>query len=182
MTKLQRLQAAYDAAGEFQKNDYWQSIKRTIDQMNQALNHQTPKRRGRPPKTKIKELTADEILEHLDSQMSSVDLMMKDEFEKYNQKLTDAFLNAPTKPILEEAHEIIYGEREETYGDPGKNLRSIASFWSTYLSKEVTYQDVCNMMVLMKVARLMNTPSHRDSLVDIAGYTALQDRVNRDTP
>lgn len=83
-----------------------------------------------------------------------------------------------TKPILEEAHDVIYGEREQTYGDPGKNLRAIAEFWSTYLDHPVTYQDVCNMMVLMKVARLKNTPGHHDSLVDIAGYTALQDRVN----
>ena len=83
-----------------------------------------------------------------------------------------------TKPVLEQAHEVIYGDREATYGDPGKNLRSIADYWSTYLGKELTYRDVCNMMVLMKVARLGNSPDHQDSLVDICGYTALQDRVN----
>jgi hypothetical protein len=38
-------------------------------------------------------------------------------------------------------------------------------------------EDVALMMVLMKVARLCNTPDHRDSLVDICGYTALIERV-----
>lgn len=87
------------------------------------------------------------------------------------------------KPILEEAHEIIYGEREQTYGNPGKNLQAIADYWNTYLySKgvanfDLTYDDVCNMMVLLKVARLGNTPLHRDSMVDACGYLALADRV-----
>ncbi len=115
--------------------------------------NQTPKRRGRPPKDAFARIRISQI--------------------------TTEFGAADRKPILEEAHEVIYGDRECTYGDPGKNLRTIASMWSAYLDKEVTYRDVCNMMVLMKVARLKNTPDHRDSLVDIAGYTALQDRVNR---
>lgn len=91
------------------------------------------------------------------------------------------------KPILEEAHEVIYGDREATYGDPGKNLRTIAEYWATYLrSKDLigpddclTYDDVCNMMVLLKVARLGNTPLHHDSMVDACGYLALADRVSR---
>lgn len=88
------------------------------------------------------------------------------------------------KPILEEAHGIIYGEREQTYGDPGKNLRIIADYWNTYLISKgfdflegLDYDDVCNMMVLLKVARLGNTPLHRDSMVDACGYLALADRV-----
>lgn len=86
--------------------------------------------------------------------------------------------------ILDEANIIIYGEREQTYGDPGKNLRIIADYWNTYLIGKgfdflegLDYDDVCNMMVLVKLARLGNTPGHHDSLVDICGYTALQERV-----
>lgn len=123
--------------------------------------NQAPKRRGRPPKVTLEKALA-EIRSH-----------QRDRREVMND------VPIKPKPILEEAHETIYGDRECTYGDPSKNLRTIASMWSAYLDKEITYQDVCNMMVLMKVARLKNTPNHRDSLVDIAGYTALQDRVNR---
>jgi hypothetical protein len=37
--------------------------------------------------------------------------------------------------------------------------------------------DVAYMMVLLKMARLMQTPGHRDSLVDMAGYAATAARV-----
>ena len=90
----------------------------------------------------------------------------------------------PVKSILDTAKEVIYGDREATYGDPGKNLRVIADYWNTYLTAKgfdflegLDYDDVCNMMVLLKIARLGNTPGHLDSLVDICGYTALQERV-----
>lgn len=86
--------------------------------------------------------------------------------------------------ILDKANEIIYGDREATYGDPGKNLKVIADYWSTYLNAKygvalrLCAEDVCHMMTLLKVARLGNTPGHTDSLVDICGYTALVERVN----
>jgi hypothetical protein len=94
-----------------------------------------------------------------------------------------------TKPVLETAHEVIYGDREATYGDPGKNLRVIATYWETYLhsrglwneaSEGLTYDDVANMMVLLKIARLGNTPMHFDSMVDACGYMALADRIQRE--
>lgn len=94
-----------------------------------------------------------------------------------------------TTPILEEAHKVIYGDRENTYGDPGKNLRIIADYWNTYLISRgfdflegLDFDDVCNMMVLLKIARLGNTPLHHDSLVDAAGYLALADRVKNANP
>jgi hypothetical protein len=79
--------------------------------------------------------------------------------------------------ILEEAQSIIYGDREKTYGHPAKNLNNIAKYWSVYLDKKVTAQDVAIMMVLLKIARIMNQSDHRDSLVDSAGYLALIERI-----
>lgn len=87
-----------------------------------------------------------------------------------------------SKNILKEAEEIIYGDRENTYGHPAKNLVTIAALWKQYLyakynvTLNIDYQDVCNLMVLMKIARLCNSPTHRDSKVDICGYMALQER------
>jgi len=78
---------------------------------------------------------------------------------------------------------VIYGDREQTYGNPGKNLETIAAFWTHYLkarglaSGSLTYEDVAYLMVLLKVARLANTPMHRDSQVDACGYMALVERV-----
>lgn len=86
--------------------------------------------------------------------------------------------------VLNQAHTVIYGDREKTYGDPGKNLRVVADLWTTYLKARnnggevsVNAEDVCHMMTLLKIARLTNTPGHSDSLVDICGYTALVERL-----
>lgn len=79
--------------------------------------------------------------------------------------------------ILYEAQQVIYGDREQTYGSPDKNLQLIADLWSAYLEKTITVDHVCDMMILLKVARLKNQPEHRDSQVDICGYAALKERV-----
>lgn len=89
---------------------------------------------------------------------------------------------------LDEAKEIIFGDREQTYGDPAKNLTVIANYWEMYLrsrgmwnedSEGMFHYDVCRMMSLLKLARLGNSPEHRDSSVDMLGYEALADRVMR---
>lgn len=78
---------------------------------------------------------------------------------------------------LQTAHDIVHGDREKTYGDPGKNLRLIAQYWSTHTGITITETDVCIMMMLLKIARLKNNPEHDDSWIDIAGYTALKNRI-----
>ena len=84
--------------------------------------------------------------------------------------------------ILEEANAIIYGDREQTYGHPAKNLEAIALFWSVYLFNkynvdiDLTAEDVCWMMVDLKKARQVNQHK-RDNLVDAAGYVALIERI-----
>jgi hypothetical protein len=86
--------------------------------------------------------------------------------------------------ILTEAETIIYGDREKTYGHPAKNLKTIANMWNAYLNNmddanfSVTAKDVAAMMMLVKVARFANDPSHRDNLVDVCGYAALIERCD----
>jgi hypothetical protein len=86
--------------------------------------------------------------------------------------------------VLEEAEKIIYGDREKTYGHPSKNLRNIASMWTTYLNANwgdtfiLSPKDVAVMMILLKAARLANDINHRDSVVDICGYAALIERCD----
>lgn len=82
------------------------------------------------------------------------------------------------KSILDEAKEIIYGDREKTYGHPSKNLEVIASFWGDYIGTTLSSKDVAVMMILLKVARLRNDINHRDSVVDICGYAGLIERCN----
>lgn len=90
-----------------------------------------------------------------------------------------------TKSVLVEASEIIHGDREKTYGHPSVNLQLIARYWQVYLDRKpydqvLSVQDVCQMMVLLKLARLQNQPDHRDSLVDSVGYLGLIERCKEE--
>jgi hypothetical protein len=82
---------------------------------------------------------------------------------------------------IEEAHKIIYGDREETYGSPATNLNKIADQWGLYLAQKygvqlaLNYEDVCWMMADLKKVRQMNA-NKQDNLVDAIGYIALIDR------
>lgn len=87
-------------------------------------------------------------------------------------------LGAQIKSIEQEAREIIYGDREKTYGHPAKNIEQIAELWSAYTRTTITADQVCDMMILLKLARLKNNPTHRDSLVDMIGYTLLKERIH----
>lgn len=104
--------------------------------------------------------------------------------------------------VMTQALAIIYGDREKTYGHPSLNLESIAQLWTVYMKRKayveltrspfaddsdlkqvelivpkITIDDVCQMMVLLKMARLINDPTHHDSMVDQVGYIGLQERV-----
>jgi hypothetical protein len=81
---------------------------------------------------------------------------------------------------LKKAHDIVHGDREQTYGDPGKNLRIVAQYWSTHTGITLTETDVCIMMQLLKIARLRNDHEHDDSWIDIIGYAALKNRINNE--
>jgi len=83
----------------------------------------------------------------------------------------DHWVNAvENKSVLDDAKDIIYGDREKVYGAPDKNLVAIAGYWSNHLLTrfgvfhEITGADVCVMMTLLKAARLGNNLTHRDSL------------------
>ena len=81
--------------------------------------------------------------------------------------------------LATEALRIVNGSRRSAYGVPERNFERIAAMWQTYLSlrldnsptgMEIDGRDVAAMMRLMKEARLVETPDHRDSFVDLCGY------------
>jgi hypothetical protein len=90
--------------------------------------------------------------------------------------------NTQDLSVLKEAHKIIYGDREKTYGKPSKNLDTIAKMWNAYINavdkRDLTAKDVACLMILLKTARLANDQTHRDSVVDICGYAALIERCD----
>lgn len=87
---------------------------------------------------------------------------------------------AAPKPIsiLEQAQAVVHGPRRDAYGHPTLNHRRIADLWSAYIEGKyevklnLTPIDAVLMMEQVKIARLMQTPDHRDSWTDMAGYAA----------
>jgi hypothetical protein len=63
-------------------------------------------------------------------------------------------------------------QRGQVYGPPVVNMQRTAQIWSGILGVEVTAVQVCLCMIGVKMARLVETPDHGDSALDIAGWAA----------
>jgi hypothetical protein len=95
------------------------------------------------------------------------------ETEDEPEKLTRA-------AVLEKARACVCGEREEDYGSPEDNFKTIAELWEAYLNKartrgvnvRVEAKDVAVMMALLKIARIAAGGGKADSWIDLAGYAA----------
>lgn len=79
--------------------------------------------------------------------------------------------------VLEDAKRLTCNDRNESYGPVDIMYKRIAVGWAEILGTDVTKEQVGMMMIWMKLARLCNSPDHRDSWVDIAGYAALTSEV-----
>ena len=77
------------------------------------------------------------------------------------------------KDILEKAEKMINGPRAKDYGDAHENHERIAKMWSVLLERDVTVAQVYQCMIAVKLSRLIETPGHEDSWLDICGYSAL---------
>lgn len=96
--------------------------------------------------------------------------------------------------LLSEVAEIVQGHRSKDYGPPSLNLdQRTAALWNAYIrairpkyhieTRELDGVDVCNMMILVKMARIMQDTKVKDNYADIAGYAAaaweiVEDSVN----
>ena len=88
--------------------------------------------------------------------------------------------------MLQHAAGLVGGQRAQDYGDKTINHQRIADLWNAWLRETrteladhitITAYDVAMMMLMVKVARLMHSPGHQDSHVDIAGYAAILDEI-----
>ena len=78
---------------------------------------------------------------------------------------------------LDEAKKCVMGDREQDYGTPESNFATIAKLWTDYLDKDISAQQVADMMILMKISRIKNGGGTGDSYVDIAGYAACGNEI-----
>ncbi|QCG76910.1 hypothetical protein SEA_XIANYUE_56 [Mycobacterium phage XianYue] len=80
--------------------------------------------------------------------------------------------------ILTTAEEIINGQRALDYGDAKENHERIAILWGAYKrGVEFSPEDVAVMMILLKIARFMENGYHQDTVVDIAGYAGVLEKM-----
>jgi hypothetical protein len=87
-----------------------------------------------------------------------------------------------SEDMLRHAASLVGGQRAKDYGDKTENHQRIADLWNYWLDSKfgkITAYDVAIMMLLLKVARLMHTPGHSDSHVDIAGYASIAEEISR---
>lgn len=73
--------------------------------------------------------------------------------------------------ILDEAKRLTTRDRNDTYGHPLDDFGRTAKIWSAVLGIDITPEQCLLCMVGVKMSRLVETPDHRDSQVDMAGYT-----------
>lgn len=82
--------------------------------------------------------------------------------------------------ILDKAKQLISNDRIQHYGTPTENFNRIATMWSAVFGHNVSPAQVALCMVMLKATRLIQTPNHEDSWVDLAGYAACGAEVSED--
>jgi hypothetical protein len=77
---------------------------------------------------------------------------------------------------LRKALDVVTGARRQSYGNPEDNFKNISVLWDAWRSirgdSMPPAAEVAIQMILMKIARLSESPAHEDSWIDIAGYAA----------
>lgn len=80
---------------------------------------------------------------------------------------------SPRSRLLVDAELAISGDRQRDYGPVLPGFERIAAMWSAILGIEVTAEQYAMCQVATKLGRLAESPNHRDSWLDVAGYAAL---------
>lgn len=85
------------------------------------------------------------------------------------------------KSVMQQAHDLIHGQRAADYGDALENFSHIAMGFSFVLgrklSEPVTAEEVAMMMQTLKMSRLTQQPGHLDSIIDNLGYGGCYDKI-----
>lgn len=61
-----------------------------------------------------------------------------------------------------------------------ENHQRIADIWSVVLQQPVTPEQVALCMAGVKMARLVQSPDHEDSWLDLAGYAAVGAEISHE--
>lgn len=76
-----------------------------------------------------------------------------------------------TTSILDEAQKLTSEDRQSVYGHPAEDFAKVAKMTTPISDAKIDPRlKHALYMIQVKVARLLNTPDHLDSVIDIAGY------------
>jgi hypothetical protein len=78
--------------------------------------------------------------------------------------------------LLTESTKLLY-DRGLQYGDPTANHIRIAQLWSAYLNRGIEPHEVAICMALVKVSRLSEQATHKDSYADAISYMAIAGHI-----
>jgi hypothetical protein len=78
-------------------------------------------------------------------------------------------MSANREKLFDQAR-ILTQDRGRVYGSPYTNHKRIAQLWSGILDIPITPHQVVLCMVGLKIARLVETPTHHDSVADSVAY------------
>ena len=86
------------------------------------------------------------------------------------------------KQSLERAIALVCGDRNKDYGDPKPNMEATAAMWSAYKGVKFHAHDVAAMMMLLKIARISESPWKADNWDDANGYGGIGAEVRPAQP
>lgn len=84
--------------------------------------------------------------------------------------------------ILLDAFHATQGPRRQAYGTPAKNFEDTARIFNAITGRDLTPSECVRFMIAAKLARLIKTPDHWDSMVDLAGYAWVLSEVEGAEP
>lgn len=89
------------------------------------------------------------------------------------------------RAMLDHVASLVTGDRDRTHGSKAENFGNIAVIWDAYMAQRIRMyhlhgeegqlirpQDVCALMILLKVARTLHGAHNPDDWMDTAGYAA----------
>lgn len=98
-----------------------------------------------------------------------------EQFPHFMEKM-DELADGDSDSILEEAQEILEGERDSDYGDPVANFNRISGIASSILNEDITPEQCVVVMMAVKLSR-EQYKHKRDNLVDLVAYTEIYNRI-----
>lgn len=83
--------------------------------------------------------------------------------------------------LLEEAIRLTSGDRNKSYGPPTANMQRTADLFALATGKALDAREAAMFNVVLKLARIFQTPGHRDSYVDAMAYLGIAFQAHIET-